>query len=115
MRHLENILAATSEELNFALWYLKQREMVGLDDKSSLYITPEGMDYLRQNPPEPDEVMRLIRENAPAPEAAEESAARVPAAAGVPAAESTAQPAAKDGISGAAARIGSLLARRNVN
>src|SRR5262249_27096415 len=34
MRHLEGMLNATAEELNFALWYLKQRGLVANDDKS---------------------------------------------------------------------------------
>ena len=49
MRHIEAIVAATSEELNFALWYLKQRDLVSQDDKSSLQITTEGMDFLQKN------------------------------------------------------------------
>jgi curved DNA-binding protein CbpA len=112
MRHLENILAVSPEELNFALWYLKQREMVAMDDKSSLYITPDGMDFLQNNPPDPDEVMRLIREAGPeASESADQAPAPVPAPSPVPVAERDAKPP----ITGAAARIGSLLAKRNVN
>ena len=53
MRRVENILECTSEGLSFALWYLKQRNMVASDDKSNLQITVEGMDYLETNPPRP--------------------------------------------------------------
>jgi hypothetical protein len=61
MRRIENILETTAEGLNFALWYLKQRNLVTSDDKSNLLITVEGMDYLETNPPTPQTVMPLIR------------------------------------------------------
>jgi len=61
MRRVENILECTSEGLNFALWYLKQRTMVASDDKSNLQITVEGMDYLETNPPTPEVVMPLVK------------------------------------------------------
>jgi hypothetical protein len=61
MRIVENILECTSDGLNFALWYLKQRNMVASDDKSNLQITVEGMDYLETNPPTPETVMPMIK------------------------------------------------------
>jgi curved DNA-binding protein CbpA len=61
MRRVENILETTPEGLNFALWYLKQRNMVASDDKSNLQITVEGMDYLETNPPTPETVMPLVK------------------------------------------------------
>jgi len=61
MRRVENILESTSEGLSFALWYLKQRNLVASDDKSNLLITVEGMDYLENNPPTPEVVMPLIK------------------------------------------------------
>jgi len=61
MRRVENILECTSEGLNFALWYLKQRNMVASDDKSNLQITVEGMDFLETNPPKPETVMAIIK------------------------------------------------------
>ena len=63
MRHLEGMLHVTAEELNFALWYLKQRGLVANDDKSSLEITVEGMDHLERNRPAAETVMPLIKEN----------------------------------------------------
>jgi curved DNA-binding protein CbpA len=81
MRHLESILSSTSVELNFALWYLKQRDLVSSDDKSSLQITVSGMEYLQNHPPNPDEVMLLIREDAPMAVVAEDS---VPASREIP-------------------------------
>jgi hypothetical protein len=61
MRNVENMLESTAEGLNFALWYLKQRNLVASDDKSNLQITVEGMDYLETNPPTPEMVMPLIK------------------------------------------------------
>jgi hypothetical protein len=95
MRHLESILNTGTVELNFALWYLKQREMVSADDKSSLQITTVGMDYLQANPPNADEVMQLIREEAPPPESGESISAMASAVEETP-----------------ASRIGNLLALR---
>ena len=61
MRQLESMLEATSDDLNFALWYLKQRGLVMMDDKSSLQITVEGMDFLETGQPEAESVMPLIK------------------------------------------------------
>jgi curved DNA-binding protein CbpA len=61
MRHIENILHATVEELNFALWYLKQRGLANSDDKSSLQITVEGMDFLERVQPKPEVVMPFVK------------------------------------------------------
>jgi curved DNA-binding protein CbpA len=61
MRRIENMLETTEEGLSFALWYLKQRNLVASDDKSNLMITVEGMDYLETNPPTPASVMPLIK------------------------------------------------------
>jgi hypothetical protein len=75
MRHVENILQSTEEELNFVLWYLKQRGLANSDDKSSLQITVEGMDFLENNRPAAELVMPFIKASglasppAPAPEA----------------------------------------------
>jgi curved DNA-binding protein CbpA len=71
MRNLEAIFNVHTVELNFALWYLKQKDMASMDDKSSMQITTAGMDYLRDNPPDPTEVMKLIKVQAEA--AAEQS------------------------------------------
>ena len=64
MRHLEGILEATPDELTSALWYLKQRALVRSDDKSSLHITVDGMDFVENKKPTPDEVMRFIKPDA---------------------------------------------------
>jgi hypothetical protein len=61
MRALENILAVTSEELFVALWYLKQRNLVVNDDKSSLQITVDGLDFLEIKRPSAESVLPLIK------------------------------------------------------
>jgi curved DNA-binding protein CbpA len=64
VRHIETILDSTSDELTSVLWYLKQRNLVRSDDKSSLHITVDGMDFVESKKPTPDEVMRFIKPDA---------------------------------------------------
>ena len=64
MRHLEGILKTTPDELASVLWYLKQRSLVRSDDKSSLQITVEGMDFLENRKPSSDEIMQFIKPDA---------------------------------------------------
>jgi curved DNA-binding protein CbpA len=61
MRHLEIIVDATATELSSALWYLKQRVLAASDDKSSLQITVDGMDFLETKRPSPEDVMVFIK------------------------------------------------------
>jgi len=61
LRHLEGMLQVTTDELNFALWYIKQRGFAINDDKSSMEITADGMDYLEKNIPTPESVLKFIR------------------------------------------------------
>lgn len=68
MRQLLAMLHASEEELNFALWYLKQRNLVVYDDKTNLMITADGLDFLENQRPSPEVVMRFIRCSGPASE-----------------------------------------------
>jgi curved DNA-binding protein CbpA len=61
MRHLDGMLAATVDELSFALWYLKQKGLVQSDDKSNLQITVQGMDFLEDKRPEPELVLPFVK------------------------------------------------------
>lgn len=117
MRHIEAIVNATSEEINFALWYLKTRELVSQNDKSSLQISTEGMDYLKNNPPDPKDVMRYIRPDAVAEGGAAPVAAEAPKPAVVtaPVPEAPVMPVPNPAIAGTVSRIGDLLARRHQN
>jgi len=67
MRHLEFIVEATPAELASALWYLKQKGLAASDDKSSLQITVDGMDFLENKRPLPEDVMAFIKPGALAP------------------------------------------------
>jgi len=64
IRHLEAMVNFSSDALLFSLWYLKQRNWVISDDKSSLQITVEGMDYLERNSPSPELVFSLLKPGA---------------------------------------------------
>jgi len=64
VRHVEGMIEATSEELASSLWYLKQRNLVRADDKSSLHITVDGMDFLEKHAPAPEAVMPLFKKAA---------------------------------------------------
>jgi len=66
MRHLELIVEATAAELASALWYLKQRGLAASDDKSSLQITVDGMDFLESKRPLAEDVMAFIKGTATA-------------------------------------------------
>ena len=126
LRHMEGILAATSDEIEFALWYLKQRQYVKSDDKSSLQITVDGMDFLESNRPSPEVVMPLIKPRSVAnskfsPKAILHVAAGPVAAAAIPEAHvepphmpherpappeaSSALKALRDALAGAAGRV----------
>jgi hypothetical protein len=112
MRHLEAIFGASTQELNFALWYLKQRDLVMADDKSSLQITVEGMDYLEANPPLPQLVMPMIKPSGLAGHDAEAEIPAEPESEPIAAMEMPPQPIPSKSVLGSAARIGDLLARR---
>jgi curved DNA-binding protein CbpA len=64
VRHLELIMDATPSELSSALWYLKQRGLAASDDKSSLQITVDGMDFLETKRPPTEEIMAFIKPTA---------------------------------------------------
>jgi curved DNA-binding protein CbpA len=64
MRHLEMMLNLTTEQLQFAIWYLKARGYAMSDDKSQVMITVEGMDYIDKNFPKPEEIMPFLRATA---------------------------------------------------
>ena len=61
IRLLDKMIHSTPENMELAIWYLKQRSLVVSDDKSRLQITVEGMDYLINNLPEPESIMNLLK------------------------------------------------------
>ncbi len=64
IRHIEGMIHATNDELNFSLFYLKQKGLVVGDDKSNLQITVDGMDFLEHDQPAPDKVFPFIKPSA---------------------------------------------------
>jgi curved DNA-binding protein CbpA len=64
MRTIEVMVEATAVELSSALWYLKQRGLASSDDRSSLQITADGMDFLVQEKPLLEDVMAFIKPSA---------------------------------------------------
>jgi len=101
VRHIETILESTSDEMTSVLWYLKQRNLVRSDDKSSLHITVDGMDFVENKKPTADEVMRFIKPDAIA-------ATKTPAPAATPAAVA---PAAKSENESVRSVLNRVLAR----
>jgi curved DNA-binding protein CbpA len=61
VRHVEAMIDTTNDELNFSLFYLKQRGLAASDDKSNLQITVDGMDFLERERPDPQMVYRFIK------------------------------------------------------
>lgn len=61
VRLIEAMVNFPADPMFFALWYLKQRGWVGLDDKSCPVITAEGMDVVEQNPPAPEQLAALLK------------------------------------------------------
>jgi DnaJ-class molecular chaperone len=61
VRQLEVMLTVSPEQMNFTLWYLKQRGLAKSDDTSSLLITVEGMDYLENNLPSIDTILPFLK------------------------------------------------------
>jgi curved DNA-binding protein CbpA len=66
-RNMEGLMTLSTEELNFSIWFLKQRSLVQSDDKSSLLITVAGMEWLERNMPEFDHIRPFIKEYAGIP------------------------------------------------
>jgi len=58
---LESMMCMPREHLVFTIWYLKQKRMISSDDKSSLLITAEGMDFLEAAIPREDVVRKLLK------------------------------------------------------
>ena len=64
LRDVEGLIAVPSEQLHLTIWYLKQRGYVVSDDKSSMQITVDGMDYLENHLPPADSILSLLKATA---------------------------------------------------
>jgi curved DNA-binding protein len=61
MLELENLMFVPREHLTFTVWYLKSKRFIMPDDRSSLMITAEGIDYLEANLPTHKTVHKLLK------------------------------------------------------
>ncbi len=61
-RELEGLMNVSSSELSFSMWFLKQRGLAGVDDKSAIQITVSGMEFLEGQAPRSEDVMPFIRQ-----------------------------------------------------
>lgn len=48
-RDFEKLIGRPREHLEFTLWFLQQKKLVAMDDKSRLTLTVEGAEYLEQS------------------------------------------------------------------
>jgi curved DNA-binding protein CbpA len=64
MRQLESLMTASSDQIQFSVWYLKQKSWIASDDKSNLYITVQGMEYLETNLPKAGDILPLLAPSA---------------------------------------------------
>jgi curved DNA-binding protein CbpA len=62
---LERLMFMPREHLEFTVWYLKQKKLVGVDDRSSLTITSEGIDFVEDNLPREETVQKLLKAGDP--------------------------------------------------
>jgi hypothetical protein len=59
---LEAMMSIPREHLDFTTWYLKQKRLVTPDDRSSLTITCDGIDFVEQHLPHRATVQKLLKE-----------------------------------------------------
>jgi hypothetical protein len=61
VRELESLLAVGAEQLQFTVWYLKQKGLIAADDKSNLSITVQGMDVVEAEPPRLEVIEGILK------------------------------------------------------
>jgi curved DNA-binding protein CbpA len=59
---LEAGMSTGRENLEFSIWYLKQKRLVLSDDRSTLIILCEGIDWLEENLPREKSLQKLQRQ-----------------------------------------------------
>ena len=57
---IEQKMSIPREHLYFTIWYLKSKRYIQQDDRSSLLITAEGIDFLEANLPEHKTMYKLL-------------------------------------------------------
>lgn len=58
---IENTMFVPREHLTFTVWYLKSKRFIQSDDRSSLVITAEGIDYLEASLPQQKTIHKLLK------------------------------------------------------
>ena len=58
---LEQLMFVPREHLIFTTWYLKAKSFILTDDRSSLLITADGIDYLEANLPTQKSIHKLLK------------------------------------------------------
>src|SRR5262245_12256264 len=57
---IEQMMSIPREHLLFTIWYLKAKRFIQQDDRSSLLITAEGVDFMENNLPEHKTMVKLL-------------------------------------------------------
>lgn len=57
---IEQMMFIPREHLTFTIWYLKSKRFIQQDDRSSLLITAEGIDFLEANLPEHKMMYKML-------------------------------------------------------
>src|SRR5437773_4402111 len=57
---IEQAMYIPREHLQFTIWYLKSKRYIAQDDRSSLMITAEGIDFLEVNLPEHKNMHKML-------------------------------------------------------
>jgi len=57
---IEQRMSIPREHLVFTIWYLKSKRFISQDDRSSLLITAEGIDFLEANLPEHKTMYKML-------------------------------------------------------
>lgn len=58
---LENTMSCPREHLMFAIWYLKEHDLVRQDENSSFVVTGVGVDYVEKHLPSHHSLNKLLR------------------------------------------------------
>lgn len=58
---LENAMFLPREHLVFTVWYLKSKKFIQSDDRSSLLITADGIDFLEESLPRQETIHKLLK------------------------------------------------------
>src|SRR5438046_7903930 len=57
---IEGMMSIPREHLLFTIWYLKAKRYIQQDDRSSLLITADGIDFMENNLPEHKNMVKLL-------------------------------------------------------